>query len=232
VGPPGDGATSGVGKQLLVSRSTPRLFRERLRLVVITDREKAGSRGVEAVVDAALRGGARCIQLREKVLGAGEILPLAQRLRRQTQAHGALFIVNDRVDLALACNADGVHLGPDDLPIPEVRRMTPPDFLIGFSTDDPATAVAALAEGADYLGCGTVWPTASKGDAGHSIGPTGLAAVCRAVPAPVVAIGGITVERLPLLTNTGAAGVAVIHAVMAADDPASVVRAFLVDPSP
>lgn len=219
-----------------MSRRTPRPFRDKLRLVVITDREQAGSRGVEAVVDAALRGGARCIQLREKALGAGEVLPLAHRLRRQTLAHGALLIVNDRVDLALACEADGVHLGPDDLPVQEVRRMAPPDFLIGFSTDDPATAATAVGEGADYLGCGTLWPTASKGDAGRSIGPAGLASVCAAVSAPVVAIGGITLERLPLLKDTGAAGVAVIHAVMAAQDPESVARAFLAgfspDPSP
>jgi len=210
----------------------PETLREQLRLVVITDRQRAGSRGVEALVDAALRGGARCIQLREKSLGAGEVLPLAHRLRLRTRAHGALFIVNDRVDLALACEADGVHLGPDDLPVREVRRMTPADFLIGFSTDDPVTAVTAVAEGANYLGCGTLWPTTSKEDAGRSIGPAGLASVCRAVRAPVVAIGGITVERLPLLEGTGAAGVAVIHAVMAAKDPESVVRAFLAGFSP
>jgi thiamine-phosphate pyrophosphorylase len=219
-----------------VSRRIPPPFRDKLRLVVITDREQAGSRGVESVVDAALRGGARCIQLREKVLGAGEVLPLAQRLRRQTLAHGALFIVNDRVDLALACAADGVHLGPDDLPVQEVRRIAPADFLVGFSTDDPATAATAVSEGADYLGCGTLWPTASKGDAGRSVGPAGLASVCAAVSAPVVAIGGITLDRLPLLRDTGAAGVAVIHAVMAARAPESVARSFLTgfspDPSP
>jgi thiamine-phosphate pyrophosphorylase len=197
------------------------------RLVVITDREAAGLRGVEGVVAAALRGGARCIQLREKLLGAGETLPLAHRLRLLTRAAGALFIVNDRVDLALASEADGVHLGPDDLPVGAVRGMVPPGFLVGYSTDDPDVARRAVEEGADYLGCGTVWPTDSKADAGGAIGPEGLARVAGAVSVPVVAIGGITPERARLLRGTGAAGVAVIRSVMAAPDPEATVRALL-----
>ncbi len=197
------------------------------RLVVITDREAAGPRGVEAVVSAALRGGARCIQLREKVLGAGGILPLALRLRANTRASGALLIVNDRVDLALACDADGVHLGPDDLPVEAVRGLAPPGFLVGYSTDDPEEARRAVEKGASYLGCGTVWPTDSKADAGGAIGPEGLARVAAAVPVPVVAIGGITPERARLLRGTGAAGIAVIRWVMAAPDPEAATRALL-----
>ncbi len=197
------------------------------RLVVITDREAAGPRGVEDVVAAALRGGSRCIQLREKRLGAGETLPLAQRLRTLTRAAGALLIVNDRVDLALASEADGVHLGPDDLPVGAVRGMVPPGFLVGYSTDDPDLARRAVEEGADYLGCGTVWPTGSKPDAGGAIGPEGLARVAGAVSVPVVAIGGITPDRARLLRGTGAAGVAVIRSVMAAPDPEATVRALL-----
>jgi thiamine-phosphate diphosphorylase len=179
------------------------------------------------VVEAALAAGAPCIQLREKELGAGQILGIARRLRRLTRNRNALFVVNDRVDLALACHADGVHLGPDDLPVEEVRRIVPRDFLVGFSTDDPATATRAVDAGADYLGCGTVWPTGSKKDAGSAIGPDGLGAVARAVPVPVVGIGGITPERAALLRSTGAAGVAVIGAVMAAPDPGAAVRALL-----
>lgn len=199
----------------------------KLQVVVITDREKAAPLDLEVVVDAALRAGAPCIQLREKSLGAGEVLAFAIRLRRRTRSAGALLIVNDRVDLALACQADGVHVGPEDLPVAEVRRMVPPDFLIGYSTDDPKRAQAAVAEGADYLGCGTVWPTTSKGSAGKAIGPEGLAAVARAVPVPVVGIGGVTEARAPLLRGSGATGIAVVHAVMAAADPEAAVRSLL-----
>jgi thiamine-phosphate pyrophosphorylase len=206
-----------------VTRSLPEL----LRLVVITDGRWAGSRGVEATVREALEAGAPCVQLREKSLGTGEVLPLAVRLRELTREHEALLIVNDRVDLALACRADGVHLGPDDLPVSEVRRIVPSRFLIGFSTDEPHTARQAEAAGADYLGCGTVWPTESKADAGRAIGPEGVAAVARAVRIPVVGIGGVTPDRAGLLREIGAAGVAVIRAVMEAPDPGATVRRFL-----
>lgn len=223
----GGGAQPGFGTRPLVIPSDSTWLPRKLQVVVITDREKAAPLGLEVVVERALRAGAPCIQLREKSLGTGEVLSLALRLRRRTRSARALFIVNDRVDLALACGADGVHVGPEDLPVAEVRRMVPPDFLIGYSTDDPKRAQEAVAEGADYLGCGTIWPTKSKGSAGRAIGLEGLAAVARAVPVPVVGIGGITEERAPLLRGSGAAGVAVLHAVMAAADPEAAVRSLL-----
>lgn len=201
---------------------------ERLRLLVVTDARLAGERGVAAVVAAALEAGAPAIQLRDKERGAGEVLPLAQRLRTMTRDRDALFFVNDRLDLALAAEADGVHLGPRDLPVAEVRRSAPPDFLIGYSTDDPDEARRAEADGADYLGCGTVWPTSSKEDAGQVIGPDGLRRVAAAVSIPVVAIGGVTPHRARELVGTGAAGVAVIGAVMAAPDPGEAARQLLV----
>jgi thiamine-phosphate pyrophosphorylase len=204
-----------------------RLDRRRFRLVVLTDAALAAPRDLLRVVEAALGAGAPAIQLRDKTLGARELMELGTALRRLTRDAGALFIVNDRVDVALAVGADGVHLGPDDLPVAEVRRFVPEGFLIGYSTDDPGRALEAVREGADYLGCGTVWSTRSKEDAGSAIGPDGLARVARAVPVPVVGIGGITPERAPLLRDTGAAGVAVIGAVMAAADPAAAVRALL-----
>jgi len=189
----------------------------------------AAPRDLLRIVEAALGAGAPAIQLRDKTLGARELMELGTALRRLTCDAGALFFVNDRVDVALAVGADGVHLGPDDLPVAEVRRFVPEGFLIGYSTDDPGRALAAVREGADYLGCGTVWSTRSKEDAGSAIGPEGLARVARAVPVPVpvVGIGGITPERAPLLRDTGAAGVAVIGAVMGAADPAAAVRALL-----
>jgi thiamine-phosphate diphosphorylase len=204
----------------------PSGLHDRLRLIVITDRGLALPRPVEEVVEEALRAGAPAIQLREKEWGAGRTLELALKLRELCATHGALFFVNDRFDLALACGADGVHLGPDDIPLAEVRRIAPPGFLIGWSTDDPDEARRAEAEEADYLGCGTVWPTSSKADAGEAIGPEGLARVARAVDIPVVGIGGITPENVDLVRGTGAAGVAVMGAVMGAQDPGRAVHAL------
>ena len=200
----------------------------RLRLIVITDAGVAAPRTVAAVVEAALRGGAPAVQLRGKSAPAWELLVQAEALRALTRRHGALFIVNDRVDVALASNADGVHLGPDDLPVAAVRSAVPSGFLIGYSTDEVGMAHRAVRDGADYLGCGAVYSTSNKSDAGSVIGPCGLESVARAVPVPVVGIGGVTEERAGELANTGAAGVAVIGAVMGAPDPAEAAARLLV----
>ncbi len=179
------------------------------------------------VVRAALEGGAGAIQLREKTLGARDTLALAWELRRVTCDYDALLFVNDRFDLALAVGADGVHLGPTDVPVEAVRAVASPPFLIGYSTDDPEVAEVAVREGADYLGVGTVFPTDNKSDAGLAIGPAGLARVARAVAVPVVAIGGITPDRAATLGSSGASGVAVLGAVMGAPDPTAATRALV-----
>jgi len=206
------------------------LLAGRLRLIVITDSFAAGSRSIPEVVSAALSAGAPAVQLRDKGSGARELVELGTRLRAMTREHGALLFVNDRVDVALAVGADGVHLGPHDLPVAVVRRIVPDGFLIGYSTDEVDAALQAASDGADYLGCGSVWPTGSKVDTGASIGPDGLDRVARAVSIPVVGIGGITPERAAILAATRAAGVAVIGAVMGAPDPghatASILAAF------
>lgn len=199
----------------------------RLRLIVITDRHLARPRRIDQVVAAALRAGAPAVQLRDKGLPATDILALAHRLRALTAAAGALFFVNDRLDLALAVRADGVHLGPNDLPVAAARQIAPPGFLIGHSADEPETAHAAIAAGADYIGCGAVFPTRTKPDAGAPVGIAGLARVVAAVDAPVVGIGGIDAERAASVYRTGAAGCAVVGAVMTSPDPGRVVRAFL-----
>ena len=199
----------------------------RLRLIVITDRDLARPREVTDVVGEALRAGAPAVQLREKSLPPRDTLPLARRLRADTRAAGALFFMNDRLDLALAVGADGVHLGPDDLPVAAARRLAPPGFLIGYSADEPDAARAAIAGGADYIGCGAVFPTSTKSDAGRAVGLAGLARVVAAVDAPVVAIGGITAERAAGAFRAGAAGCAVVGAVMAAARPGVAVRRFL-----
>jgi thiamine-phosphate pyrophosphorylase len=195
--------------------------------MVLTDPHAVGARSLEDVVGEAVAAGATAIQLRDKRAGTGELLPLARRLRELCQSHGALFLVNDRLDLALACGADGVHVGQDDLPVAEVRAVSPPGFVIGVSAETPELALRAQDDGADYVGCGPVWPTDSKADAGAAIGVAGFEAVARAVGIPVVAIGGITPERVPELLASGAAGVAVIRAVLAAADPAAAVRRLL-----
>ncbi len=205
----------------------PNDLARRLRLIVITDRALAGSRNVADIVGAALRAGAPAVQLREKSLPPRETLRLARRLRADTEAAGSLFFVNDNVDLALAVGADGVHLGPGDLPVAAARRITPPDFLIGYSADDVAVARAAVADGANYIGCGTVFPTRTKPDAGTTIGLDGLAAVVRGAGAPVVGIGGITAQRARHAFGTGAVGCAVVSAVMAHPDPARAAEELL-----
>lgn len=198
-----------------------------LRLIVITDRRLAAPRSVEDIVAEALRAGARAVQLREKRQPPRRVLPLARRLRADTRRAGALFVVNDRIDLALAVEADGVHLGPADLPVSAARRVAPPGFLIGYSADDVDLARAAARDGADYIGCGTVYPTTTKPDAGMVTGIEGLRRVVRAVDVPVVGIGGVTPDRAPTVMDAGAAGCAAIGAVMAAANPAAAVRDFL-----
>lgn len=205
----------------------PAALARRLRLVVITDRRLAGPGGVAAVADEALRAGAPAVQLREKHLPPRDVLPLARHLRDLTRTAGALLFINDRIDLALAVGADGVHLGPCDLPLQAARRFAPPGFLIGYSADDPATAREAVARGADYIGCGTVYATRTKADAGAAIGVSRLAEVARSVDAPVVGIGGITAERAGEVFAAGAAGCAAVGAVMADPHPGRTVRAFL-----
>jgi thiamine-phosphate pyrophosphorylase len=145
-----------------------------------------------------------------------------------TRKHGALLFINDRLDVALAAGADGVHLGPNDLPVHAARRATPTGFFIGASTDIPEVAGELKAEGADYIGCGAVFETTTKKDAGGVIGVKGLAAVAAEVDIPVVGIGGVTPEGArQIAAGSQAAGTAVISAVMAAPDPGEVARELL-----
>jgi thiamine-phosphate pyrophosphorylase len=201
-------------------------LQERLRLIVVTDRALASPRAVTDVVEAVLEAGAPAIQLRDKHLPAVDLLSQAESLRVLCDRYGALFFVNDRVDVALAAAADGVHLGPDDLPVASTRRIVPDTFLIGYSTDDPEAARRAENEGADYIGCGTVWTTDSKSDAGTAIGPEGVRAVASAVSIPVVAIGGITASNASMVP-VDAAGAAVISAVTGSPDPGGATRRLL-----
>ncbi len=194
---------------------------------MVTDPDSAAPRSVVEVVAASLQAGAPAVQLRNKGQCARELVAVGRELRSLTRAVGALLFVNDRLDVALAVDADGVHLGPDDLPVAAVRSAAPAGFLIGRSADQVSVARRAAADGADYVGCGTVYSTATKLDAGSVIGLEGLRAVVEGVDIPVVGIGGIDAQRAAEVTAAGAAGVAVVGAVMSANDPGAAVEALL-----
>jgi thiamine-phosphate pyrophosphorylase len=179
------------------------------------------------VVGEALKAGAPAVQLRNKGESPRALVEVGRELRTITRDAGALLFVNDRVDVALAVEADGVHVGPDDLPVAAVRRIAPRGFLIGRSADEGAVARQAEADGADYIGCGTVFATSTKVDAGDVIGLEGLASVVRAVSLPVVGIGGITEARAPHVRAQGAAGVAVVGAVMRSPDVGVTIQRLL-----
>lgn len=198
---------------------------DRLRLLVVTDRGRRPPAFLAAVVGDVLRAGAPAVQLREKDLPPRDLLPLARRLRLAAHRADALFFVNDRLDLALAAEADGVHLGPDDLAVAAARRLAPPPFLVGASARTPETARAAEADGADYVGCGPVFPTRTKPS--PPIGLDRLAAVAAAVRIPVLAIGGLDSARAPAVPAAGAAGCAVAGALMEAADPCAATEALL-----
>ena len=231
----------------------------RLRLIVITDVELARPRTVVDVVRTAVRAGAPAVQLRDKAASARELYETGRAILPIVRDAGALFFVNDRVDVALALGADGVHVGPDDVPVAGVRaavarvrgskggqprsdqagetgaggsggtgEVAPHPFLVGTSTDDPETARRLVAEGADYIGCGTVYGTSTKADAGSIIGLEGLQRVVDAVAVPVVGIGGIDAERsVEVAAHTSAAGVAVVGAVMGAEDVGAAVEGLM-----
>jgi thiamine-phosphate pyrophosphorylase len=200
---------------------------DRLRLVVITDPGCGEGREIVEVVRAALRGGAPSIQLRGKDQPAREQVALARALLVETRAAGALLFVNDRLDVALAAGADGVHLGQDDLPVEAARRIVPAAFLVGISAETAELALAAERGGADYVGTGPVYATGSKADAGDAVGCGRIAEVAAAVRIPVVAIGGIDAANAGAAAAAGAAGVAVISAVMRAPDPERAARDLL-----
>jgi thiamine-phosphate diphosphorylase len=174
------------------------------------------------IAAAAQRGGADIIQLRHKALARGDLLALARRLRALIT--DALFVVNDHVDIAVLSEADGVHLGPDDLSISSARRVAGERLLIGASASTPDAALAAVASGADYIGCGATFATPIKTDK-KVIGPEGVAAVTAALPAtPVFAIGGIDESNVPLLRAAGLNRACVIRAVGDALDPEEATR--------
>lgn len=203
-------------------------LKQRLRLIVVTDPQLAGPRGVVGIVRAALAAGAPAVQLRDKIATARELAELARLLLPDALEARALLFINDRLDVALAAGAHGVHLGPDDIPVADARRISPPELLIGFSTDAPDRARRAQADGASYIGCGAVFGTTTKqGLRDERIGTARLDEVARGVGIPVVGIGGISEANIHEVAATGASGAAVVGAVMQAEDVAGAVRRLL-----
>ena len=189
-------------------------LREKLRLLVITDKRLKPN--VVKSVEDALRGGATSIQLRLKGSSTREMIEVGKVIRRLTRDYGALYFVDDRIDVALATDADGVQLGPEDMPIAIAREIAP-NLIIGTSVYSVDEAVEAEKEGASFLGAGSVFPSPTKPDA-RVIGLDGLRRIVESVRIPVVAIGGINKDNVEAVLRTGVAGVAVISAVMGAED--------------
>ncbi|MBF8266584.1 MAG: thiamine-phosphate diphosphorylase [Dehalococcoidia bacterium] len=186
-------------------------------LCLVTDRKLCSSDSLEERVAAAVSGGVDMVQLREKDMPGGELLALALRLRSITQGK-ALLIINDRLDVALAAGADGLHLPQDSLSVRQARRVVPSRFLLGKSVHNPDSASLAAAEGADYLVLGTIFPTSS-----HPGAPTGglslISAVTRLVDTPVLVIGGVDSHNIASVIGAGAQGIAVVSAILGAPDP-------------
>ncbi|MDI6822125.1 MAG: thiamine phosphate synthase [Actinomycetota bacterium] len=189
-----------------------------LDLYVITTEIPVLSRTHIDVARDAIAGGATVIQLREKDRYTRDILRIAAEIKKLTHRSGTLFIINDRIDIALAIDADGVHLGQEDMPLLYARRILGKEKIIGVSVGGIEEAVRAEREGADYLGVGSIFLTPSKSDAGQPVGLGTLSEIRSSVKTPIVAIGGITLNNIEDVLKAGADGVAVISAVACATD--------------
>ena len=191
---------------------------KRLRLYLVADPDYV--RGdLISMVTAALRGGVTAVQLRCKNRTDRECIALARQLREMSRSRGALFVVNDRLDIALASDADGVHLGVDDLPLEDARRLGGPNLVVGYSpaTDEQARSAHSL--GADYLGVGPVFGTSTKGDAGPAVGLETISRRATIAGIPVIGIGGITSQNAQSVISAGGVGVAIVTAISMSPDP-------------
>ena len=188
-------------------------------LSLITDRKGCGGRDLCAVVEEALEGGIRAVQLREKDLSSRDLYELAVAMRKLTVRHGARLVINDRTDIALAVNADGVHLGDAGLPIHLARQILGEKKLIGASCHDRSSAMTAQEAGADFITYGPVFYTPSKALYGQPVGIDSLEGVTRLLEIPVFALGGISSGNARAAVAAGAHGIALISAVLAAENP-------------
>ena len=188
-----------------------------LQLYAVTDSRWLNGASLAAAVEKALAGGVTCVQLREKHLPFDEFLRTAKEIKALCQNYHVPFIVDDNLDIALACDADGLHIGQNDMPAAKARELLGPDKILGVSTQTSEQAVIACRDGADYLGVGAVFPTGTKTDAVEVPLDT-LKAITASVDIPVVAIGGINADNIAQLSGTGIAGAAVVSAIFAQED--------------
>lgn len=191
--------------------------KEDLLLYAVTDRHWLKDETLENQVEKALQGGATFLQLREKSLDDDIFLAEAKKIQKLCKKYQVPFVINDNVDIALAIDADGVHVGQSDMEALDVRKRLGPDKIIGVSAQNVQQALLAQKHGADYLGVGAVFPTGSKDDA-EDVSFETLKAICQAVDIPVIAIGGITKENVSELKGSGICGIAVISAIFAQKD--------------
>lgn len=192
-------------------------------LYVVLDTESLQNRDPAKIARQVIRGGAKTIQLRDKILGKRELLHLAKQLQKLCRDNEVLFIVNDHLDIALATNADGLHVGQDDLPVTEARKYLPVDKIIGCSATTFDQAITATADGADYIGLGAIFPTPSKTDI-DVCGLKTLKQVAAKIKIPIVAIGGIDKTNVLKIMTAGAVAAAVISAVLKAENPEAATR--------
>jgi thiamine-phosphate pyrophosphorylase len=196
-------------------------------LYLITDRKQTPGGDLCASVEAALRGGVRAVQLREKDLCGRELFELACELRELTSRYGAKLFINDRLDIALAADADGVHLGESSLPVARVREVAGDRLLIGVSCHGLERALDAQESGADFITFSPIFFTPSKAPYGEPLGIERLAEACRILRIPVFALGGIKKDSIRAVLAYGARGIALISAILAADDPEPAAREIL-----
>jgi len=187
-------------------------------IYLVTDRGILQGRDLLDAVAEAIEGGVTLIQLREKEVSSREFYQIALKVKDLSHSRGVPLLINDRLDIALAVNADGLHIGQEDLPLKVARKLLGPDKIIGLSVSNLEDAVQGEKEGADYLGAGAVYPTTSKDVSESPIGPDGLKKIKDAVSIPVVGIGGINLFNIEEVKRTGVDGVAVISAIMGAPD--------------
>lgn len=200
--------------------------KEALLLYAVTDRSWTGEREILEQVEEAIQGGASCVQLREKELDEETFLREAKDICALCRRYGVPFIVNDNVDVALACGADGIHVGQEDLTASEVRRRVGAGMMLGVSVHTVEEARQAVADGADYLGLGAVFPTSTKTDVDQMPSDL-LRTICQSVDVPIVAIGGINKTNIQKLSGSGVDGVALVSAIFSAEDIEGTCRELL-----
>ena len=185
---------------------------------LVTDRRKKTDEEFLNIIEEAIKGGTTVVQLREKTASTKEFYELALRVKEITSRYGVPLLINDRIDIALAVDSEGVHIGQDDMPADIAREIIGDDKILGVSASTVEEAKKAEIDSADYIGSGAVFPTATKDDA-DSVSKDELKEIVDSIDIPVVAIGGITVENASTLKDSGIDGFSVVSAIMSADDP-------------